>query len=104
MNTPFPSPPRVPTFMSPAPFRRKSKAKARSRFASFLLAAVIAWLGWCLVLVAEAARDAVAAKGCAEAGGMWQGRACVLPEIHLQLGPKASVEDERDPLLGPGGA
>lgn len=47
--------------------------------------AVVAWLGWCSVLLGRAYRDAVVGPACAEAGHDWAFGDCRAPDIEVKV-------------------
>lgn len=78
--------------------------RPRRKFAPTLMvfaACVLAgWLGWCGVLIAQAARDAYAAKACAMSGGTWSYGNCRVPQINIEivpLGPTVEPVPPREP-------
>jgi hypothetical protein len=68
----------------------------------FAACGLAGWLGWCGVLVAQAARDAYAAKACANSGGTWNYGNCSVPTINIEIVPRGPViEPEPGPTRQP---
>jgi hypothetical protein len=59
----------------------------------FAACGLAGWLGWCGVLVAQAARDAYAAKACANSGGTWNYGNCSVPTINIEIVPRGPVAE-----------
>lgn len=75
-------------------------------FIALLVGGVIAWLGWCAVLVVQALATAEKAKACAAAEMSFDGTTCSNPpiEVHIHGHDGPPNVPEKNPLLGPGGA